>query len=182
MLPVAETCIPRLQAATPCLASPVRTDKHLSIGKLWCVQQMMMACEVERWSGHEEPSSSRRFTGANQWAIESRTTLWEEKKRGGEDAVVVQHVRVIRGRLLNFGSHTVVVYGYLSVVKRKAVRHFAFISFFVVFVSVERVENVKLVTWSSIKQIVLCLYSSLLETELWCSWIMRKKVQVILRN
>ncbi len=168
-------------------------DKHLSIVKLWRTV-MMMACEVEQWSRHEKPSSPRRFTGANQWSIESHTTLCEKEggRGGGEAATVVQHVRVIPQRLLNFGSHKVTVYGCFSVVKHKAVWYFAF--FFFAFVSVSaqeirtgkeledwntQVENVKLVTWSSINQFVLYFYSSPRETLMFMNHV-GKKVQVIL--
>lgn len=47
--------------------------------------------------------------------------------RGG--AAVVQHVRVIPARLLNFGSHRVIVYGYFNVVKHKVVWQSAFSTF-----------------------------------------------------
>lgn len=51
-----------------------------------------------------------------------------------------EHVRVIPARLLNFGSHKVVVYGYFSVVNHKAVWHFT-VRAFVIFVNVSARET-----------------------------------------
>lgn len=100
------------------------------------------------------------------WMCESR---W--------NAAVVQHVRVIPARLLNLDSHKVIVYGYFSIVKYKALQPFAF-SPFVIFVNVSaqeigmekvfqdlhiKVEKLKFVTRSSIKEFVL--YLSLQEAD-----------------
>lgn len=60
----------------------------------------------------------------------------KRRRRGG---VAARHVRVIPARLLNFGSHKVIVYGCFTVVKLKAVWHFAF-SAFVIFVKVSAQE------------------------------------------
>lgn len=78
------------------------------------------------------------------------------RTRGGGNATVVQHVRVIPERLLNFGSHKVIVYGYFSVVKHKAVTFSAFVNFVSVSVQIgmgevskdsnTTGENVKVVT------------------------------------
>lgn len=95
----------------------------------------------------------------------------------GGNAAVVQHVRVIPVKLLNLDSHKVIVYGYFSIVKYKALQHFAF-SPFVIFVNVSaqeigmekvfqdlhiKVEKLKFVTRSSIKEFVL--YLSLQEAD-----------------
>lgn len=113
---------------------------------------------------------------------------WMCESRG--NAAVVQHVRVIPARLLNLDSHKVIVYGYFSIVNYKALKHFAF-SPFVISVNVSaqeigmekvfqdlhvKVEKVKFVTRSSIKEFVLYLSKRLM-------FIFHvEKVQVILRN
>lgn len=110
-------------AAAPCLVSAGPAQINISIVKIW--RAAMKARGVEQWSRREKPSSLRRITGVNQWSIESHITVCEEKG----NAAVVQHVRVIPARLLNFGSHKVIVYGDFSALKYKAVWHFAFSAF-----------------------------------------------------
>lgn len=55
--------------------------------------------------------------------------MQEEEEEEEGNTAVVQHVRVTPARLLNFCSHKVIVYGCFSVVKHKAVWHFASRSF-----------------------------------------------------
>lgn len=91
-------CLP--SATTPSLANAGAHETNP-----WARQNDRSCVRGSNEAGCGLLCSPRRFTGANQWSIEC--------------ARVVQHVRVIPGRLLNLGSHKVVVYGDFSVVKLK---------------------------------------------------------------